>query len=186
MKPMEMKTIFIPGCYEIVPSLFFDERGCFVKTFNRDKFLERGLATEWKEEYYSVSKQRVLRGLHFQLPPYEHEKLVYCVAGCVLDVVVDLRIDSPTYGEHALFELNSDKKNMVYIPRGMAHGFYVLSDTATMLYKVTSVFAPEHDSGIYWRSVGVAWPDDNPVISTKDSQLMNFNEFKSPFVRGTA
>jgi dTDP-4-dehydrorhamnose 3,5-epimerase len=183
---MEIRPATIPGCYEIITPIFSDERGSLVKTFNSEAFAEYGFGTEWHEEYYSISKQRVLRGLHFQLPPHDHKKLVYCTAGTVLDVVVDLRIGSPAYGEHALFTLSGEKANMIYIPRGMAHGFYVLSDVATMLYKVSSVYAPEYDSGIHWASVGMKWPDASPVLSIRDSHFSDLKEFESPFVYNAA
>lgn len=178
---MDLRQTTLAGCYEIIPSFFCDERGSFVKTFHFDTFIKHGLNTEWKEEYYSVSKQGVLRGLHFQLPPHDHEKLVYCTAGCVFDVAVDLRVGSPSYGEHFQLELNAEKANMLYIPRGFAHGFCVKSESATMMYKVSSVYAPEHDGGILWSSVGIKWPEDKPVLSLRDSQFQDFSTFKSPF-----
>lgn len=174
---MDIKETGIPGCFEIIPPVFLDERGSFVKTFHLDTFLQLGLETEWREEYYSVSRKGVLRGMHFQLPPHDHCKLVYCSAGTVLDAVIDLRRDSPGYGQHFQTELNSEKANMLYIPKGLAHGFYTLSDSATMMYKVSSVYAPSHDSGVLWSSVGVVWPDSNPVVSARDGAFPEFSSF---------
>jgi len=179
---IEIKQTEIPGCFEIFPKVFRDERGVFVKTFHEDVLRERGLETRFAEEYYSFSHKRVLRGLHFQLPPKDHVKLVYCVSGKVLDAVVDLRVGSPTYGEFETFELSSEKANMIYIPKGLAHGFYVLSESAIMMYKVTTVYSPEHDTGILWNSVGIPWPDLNPIISKRDSEFKSFRDFKSPFI----
>ncbi len=143
-----LKNSKIPGCFEITPQIFKDERGMFVKTFHKDVFKEHGLETGFVEEYYSFSCKGVLRGLHFQLPPKDHVKLVYCVSGEVLDAVVDLRVGSPTYGQFELFEVSAEKANMIYIPKGLAHGFYVESENAIMMYKVTTVYSPDHDTGL--------------------------------------
>ena len=112
----------IPGCYEIIPRVLKDERGLFIKTFHKDLFEANGLNTCWAEEYFSISQKGVLRGFHFQIPPNDHEKLVYCPQGQVMDVILDLRPGSPTYRKHLIFDLNAEKSNMVYIPRGCAHG----------------------------------------------------------------
>ncbi|HOP41027.1 MAG TPA: dTDP-4-dehydrorhamnose 3,5-epimerase [Geobacteraceae bacterium] len=178
---MRIKETTIPGCREIFPCILRDQRGAFVKTFHDEVFHSNGLATDWREEYYSVSRHGVLRGLHFQLPPHDHEKLVYCTAGSVIDAVVDLRKGSPTYGRHLIVKLSADQGNMLYIPRGLAHGFYVTDESATMLYKVSSVYSPEYDSGILWNSAGIPWPDDNPDISTRDAGFSSLDRFLSPF-----
>ena len=178
---MEIITTRISGCYEIRPTVVRDERGTFVKTFHQDLFAGYGLATAFAEEYYSVSRFRVLRGLHFQVPPREHVKVVYCVKGRVLDAVVDLRRGSPTYGQYAAIEITGDAANMVYMTCGLAHGFYVLSEEAIVVYKVTSIHSPEHDTGIHWNSAGIPWPDRQPIVSLRDSGLVHFAEFQSPF-----
>jgi dTDP-4-dehydrorhamnose 3,5-epimerase len=178
---MEFIPSRIPGCFEIQPVVFKDERGLFVKTFHEQVFAQHGLETHFAETYYSRSYKGVLRGLHFQVPPYDHAKLVYCIAGRVKDVVVDLRVGSPTYGEFASFLLSAETANMVYVPRGLAHGFYTLSDSAIMMYKVTSVYSPQHDTGIRWDSVGIDWPNDNPIISERDRQFVPLADFQSPF-----
>lgn len=178
---MELNLTVIPGCYEIAPPVFRDERGSFIKTFHKDEFIKHGLATEWKEEYYSVSKHRVLRGLHFQLPPHDHEKLIYCTEGGVMDVIIDLRVGSPAYGKYVAVELTAEKANMVYLPRGVAHGFYVTAPSATMLYKVSTQYAQAHDTGLLWNSVGIDWPDDKPVLSDRDKSFSAFCDFISPF-----
>jgi len=179
---MEFVESAIPGCFEIVPRVLEDKRGLFVKTFHRSVFEDKGLDTAWVEEYYSLSKRGVLRGLHFQLPPYDHAKLVYCVAGEVLDAVVDLRVGSPTYGQYALFDVNAEKADMIYIPCGLAHGFYTRSETAIMIYKVTTVYSPDHDTGILWNSAGIPWPDRTPIISDRDTEFLRLSDFQSPFV----
>lgn len=174
----------IDGCYEIHPRLLIDERGSFVKTFNDTLFESQGLATNFKESYYSRSNRGVLRGMHFQTPPHDHVKMVYCTEGEVIDVVIDLRPDSPTYGKHQTFIVSADKANMIYIPEGMAHGFYVLSEYATMVYNVTSTYSPESDSGIHWASAGIDWPNLKPVISKRDDGLVSLDNFdKRTFIK---
>jgi dTDP-4-dehydrorhamnose 3,5-epimerase len=172
----------IPGCYQLTPTVFQDQRGSFVKTFHEQVFAEHHLQTNFAEEYYSVSHQGVLRGLHFQLPPQAHTKLVYCVQGQVMDVVVDLRVGSPTYLQTEIFDLSAEKANLIYIPAGLAHGFYVTSAIAIMIYKVTTVYSAADDTGILWNSAGIAWTDPNPIVSQRDSELQPLSDFKSPFV----
>lgn len=176
-----IKSSKIDACFEVFPRIIKDERGAFIKTFHKDTFLQYGLETNFVEEYYSVSRKGVLRGLHFQVPPSDHVKLVYCTVGEVMDVVVDLRLGSPSYGQHEIFYLNSEKANMVYIPKGLAHGFYVMSQEAILMYKVSTMYSPEHDKGILWSSVEVPWIDTNPIVSVRDSQFPSFENFDSPF-----
>ncbi|WP_287962492.1 dTDP-4-dehydrorhamnose 3,5-epimerase [Alcanivorax sp.] len=179
---MKVKETPIPGCYELLPKTHLDERGSFVKIFHEPTFKELGLCAHFAEEYYSVSKRHVLRGMHFQVPPRDHVKLVCCVMGSVMDVVVDLRKGSPTYRHHFAIELSAEKANMLYIPKGLAHGFCVMSDQVIMLYKVSSVYAPEHDCGIRWDTIGFRWPVENPVISERDHSFPGLDAFHSPFV----
>jgi len=175
---------FIPtevkDCYEIFPQEFSDQRGKLVKTFHEGMFKEKGLGANFAEEYFSVSQKGVLRGLHFQLPPHAYSKLFYCINGAVLDVLVDLRVGSPCYGKALCFDLSADKANVLYIPEGIAHGFYVVSDGATIVCKTSTVYAPEHDAGISWKSVDM-WPTDNPMLSDKDKRLPLLQDFVSPF-----
>lgn len=178
---MQLNDTKIPGCYEISPRVFQDERGSFVKTFHTDFFSKHGLETNFAEEYYSVSHQNVIRGLHFQLPPEDHAKLVYCVLGEVIDAVVDLRVGSPTHGQFETFELSAEKANIIYVPPGLAHGFCVTSETAIMMYKVSTVYSPECDAGILWSSVGIPWESENPIISKRDRDFVPFSDFESPF-----
>lgn len=179
---MNLKSTTIPGCFEIIPNVFTDDRGSFVKTFHSDLFAQHGLEVDWREEYYSTSHKGVLRGLHFQLPPHDHAKVVYCTSGEVFDVVLDLRVGSPAYGTHAIFQLGAAKANMIYIPKGCAHGFYTLSEQATMMYKVSTVYAPAHDGGLLWSSVGVPWPDNQPTMSERDKAFPTLAEFTlNPF-----
>ena len=172
----------IPGYLEILPVLRSDPRGSFVKTFHAAAFATLRLTTQFAEEYYSISKCGVLRGMHFQTPPAEHTKMVYCVLGRVRDVVVDLRVESPTFGQYEIIDLNAELANMLYIPAGLAHGFYVGSETAILLYKVTSVYSPQNDKGILWSSLGIPWPAPDPLVSERDRQFPAFQDFQSPFV----
>ncbi len=171
----------IPGCFQILPNIMEDTRGKFVKTFSADLFEEHKLESRWKEEFFSVSKKGVLRGMHFQLPPHAHTKLVYCLDGEVLDVLVDLREGSPVYGEPVIFNLSSKKNNILYVPIGIAHGFYTKSDLAIVVYKTSTAYAPDYDAGISWQSVDV-WPDKNPVLSERDSKHPILSDFITPFV----
>ena len=171
----------LEGCFELQPIVRGDNRGSFVKTFHADAFADLGLDTDFKEEYYSTSIKNVLRGMHFQTPPADHVKLVCCTEGAVKDVVVDLRKNSPTFGKHCTFELTAEKANMLYIPKGFAHGFLTLSERATMLYKVTTVYSPENDKGILWSSCGIDWQCDTPILSARDQTHPPLAEFYSPF-----
>jgi len=176
-----LKPSAIAGCQEVQPRVMHDARGSFVKVFHADAFRELGLATEFTEEYYSHSHKGVIRGMHFQTPPADHAKMVYCVRGEVFDVVLDLRVGSPTYGQAATFVLSAEAGNYVYIPKGLAHGFCALSDTATLVYKVTTVYAPQSDAGVLWSSVDVDWPVETPILSERDARFPRFDQFESPF-----
>ncbi|MFD4820732.1 dTDP-4-dehydrorhamnose 3,5-epimerase [Peribacillus butanolivorans] len=179
---MQINNTKLIDCYEIFPHTFTDERGKFIKTFHYDSFKENQLETNFVEQYYSVSHQGVLRGLHFQTPPKHHVKLVNCLFGEVLDAVVDLRIGSPTYGQFELFHLSADRNNMIYIPSGMAHGFYVTSKSAIVVCNLSTVYSPKHDHGVRWNSLGIPWPNQSPILSQKDRQLPSFSDFPSTFL----
>ncbi len=174
----------IHGCFEIQPDIHRDNRGTFIKTFHESAFKESGLTTSFAEEYHSLSKKGVLRGLHFQIPPHDHIKVIYAASGKIFDAIVDLRVGSPTYGEHAIFELSDENASLLYLPSGIAHGFYVLSDYALVMYKVTTTYAPEHDTGILWNSVGIPWPDTSPIMSERDKTFPSLDEFDNPFFFG--
>lgn len=171
----------IPGCYRVSPNAQGDRRGRFVKVFHQRIFEERGLETQFAEEFYTVSARGVIRGMHFQRPPADHAKLVYCVHGAVLDVVLDLRVGSPAYGQCAAFELNAENGEFVYIPQGLAHGFCALTDESTLVYKVSTVHSPENDCGVLWNSIGVDWPVREPILSVRDQGFAPLAAFKSPF-----
>ncbi len=177
-----LKETVIPGCYEVQPRILDDPRGRFVKVFHHDEFAKLGLETSFTEEYYSCSRRGVIRGMHFQKPPSDHVKLVYCVHGEVQDVVLDLRIGSPTYGQAASITLSAQKGSFIYIPKGLAHGFCALSEVATLVYRVSSVYDPQKDAGVLWSSFRYNWPTIEPVISERDASFISLNNFKSPFV----
>jgi dTDP-4-dehydrorhamnose 3,5-epimerase len=171
----------LAGCFWLQFPVFRDNRGHFVKTIQTSAFESQGLEGDFKECFYSTSFDNVLRGMHFQTPPSDHAKLVYCTAGAICDIALDLRIGSPTYGKHEVYELSTLASNAVYLPRGIAHGFYVREGPAVMVYHVTSEHDPDRDAGIRWDSFGAAWPVDNPIISDRDLSFIGFDEFESPF-----
>jgi dTDP-4-dehydrorhamnose 3,5-epimerase len=171
----------IPGCVELQPVIHSDHRGRFVKTVHAGFFREHGLPYDFAEQLYSVSQRGVLRGLHFQVPPHAVSKLVHCVAGEVFDVVVDLRRGSPTYGDHRTFNLSAQAANQIFVPAGLAHGYYAIADQAIVVYNTTGVHAPDCDKGIHWASVGAAWPGDSPILTDRDRDLPPLADFDSPF-----
>jgi dTDP-4-dehydrorhamnose 3,5-epimerase len=171
----------IEGCFEVHADRFRDARGELVKLFQKSAFEAAGLATAFVEDFHSTSRKGVLRGLHFQAPPRQQFKLVHCVEGRVFDVILDIRPSSPTYGQFETYELSEEKSNGVFLPPGVAHGFYVLSDQAVLTYKVTDEHAPSQDVGILWSSIGIPWPDTAPLISERDAALPAWQQFATPF-----
>ena len=176
-----INNTLISGCYEIQPKIRDDLRGRFVKIFNNSEFKKMNLATNFPEIYYSKSLQGVLRGMHFQKPPFDHVKVVTCTHGEVLDVILDIRKDSPTFGKSISFILSGDQGNIIYLEKGLAHGFYVKSEEATLIYAVSTIFSQNNDSGIHWNSFNFNWPTTQPTISDRDDKFLNFSEFDSPF-----
>lgn len=174
----------LQGCFDVLPVVHRDARGSFVKTLHAPSFEEAGLESGFVEEYHSRSLRGVIRGLHLQLPPHEHAKLVSCVEGEIFDVAVDLRVGSPTEGEVLTRRLDADDAAALYLPPGLAHGFQALSDEAIVVYRVTSVHAPDHDAGIRWDSAGVDWPLDEAELSERDRALPALADFESPFRHG--
>lgn len=178
---MQFETTNIPGLFLIKPRLFTDNRGAFVKIFNRKTFEQHGLSIAFKESYYSISEKNVIRGMHFQVPPHEHEKLVYVPSGGVLDVVLDIRKGSPAYGKHYTQNLNAENGWMLFIPKGCAHGFLSLKSGTNLTYLQTTTHAPHHDAGICYDSFGMTWQIKNPVISDRDRNLPKLAAFITPF-----
>ena len=169
----------IEGLLVIEPQVFKDARGYFVETYNEQRYREAGIDAQFVQDNQSCSSYGVVRGLHFQRPPYSQAKLVCCTVGRVLDVAVDLRKDSPTFGQWYSVELSEDNKRQFFIPRGFAHGFLVLSDEAIFTYKVDNVYAPQAEAGIRWNDpdVGIEWPIDLSKVQTSEKDL------KQPFLR---
>lgn len=178
---MQFRQTSIPGCFEIIPNVFHDERGYFVKTFQHSVYASQSLETEFVEHYYSITKKGVIRGLHFQAPPADLSKLVFCTTGKIFDAVLDLRVGSPTYLKFEVFELSALESNMIYLPAGCAHGFQALVDGAQVHYKVTAEYSPDSDTGVLWNSAGVPWPLDCEGVSRRDASFQKLDEFKSPF-----
>ena len=171
-----------PGAFLLQPKAFEDARGEFVKTFHEGVFRELGIAFCPVEEFFSTSRRGVLRGMHFQLPPHDHAKLVYCVRGRVLDVLLDLRKGSPSFGRSVAAELSRENRRMFFIPSGIAHGFLSLEDESLMIYKTSSVHAPAHDAGVRWDSFGFDWGlPAAPIMSARDAALPPFASFANPF-----
>ncbi|MFT7029557.1 MAG: dTDP-4-dehydrorhamnose 3,5-epimerase [Marinoscillum sp.] len=183
---MELFESYISDCKIFVPRVFEDHRGYFYEGFNQNTLKEKfGIDFNLVQINQSMSFRNVLRGLHFQLPPFDQAKLVSVIEGEVLDVAVDLRKDSPTFGEHVSVMLSSDNKKHFYIPRGFAHGFIVLSETAKFMYGVDNNYSPKHDAGLLFSDLdlNIDWKMDHEgvLISDKDSILPKFKDFKSPF-----
>ena len=178
---MEIKKTLLEGCFEVKPITFLDQRGTFTKIFHKKEFKRLGLNSDWKEDYYTYSKKYVIRGMHLQLPPSDHFKLVHCLYGEVLDVLLDLRSSSPSFGKTHSLKLSSKKKNGIYISKGIAHGFLSLTEKSLLTYKVSSAHSPKHDTGVSWNSFGFEWPVKNPIISDRDKALEELENFNSPF-----
>ena len=178
---MEISPTELPGLRVIRPRIFADARGSFVKTFHRDFFREHGMDFEPREEFFSTSAKNVLRGMHFQMPPAAHAKLVYCIAGRALDVALDIRKHSPAFGRCYARELNDCNREILFIPVGLAHGFLALEEGTTMVYQTSTAHSPTQDTGIVWNSFGFDWPVKNPVLSERDQKFPALREFQSPF-----
>ena len=172
----------LQGCYLFKSDIYRDKRGCFNKIYHQDTFKRKGVNIDVKEQFYTVSNKDVLRGMHFQLPPYNHEKLVSCLSGSILDVVLDLRKSSDTYGKFDVFELNGNDGSNIYIPSGMAHGYLSLEDNSGVLYSTSAVHKVEADSGILWNSFDFNWRCEKLIISKRDQEHIALNQFESPFL----
>lgn len=176
----------IEGVLIIEPKVFGDARGYFLESFNAKEFAEKtGLNINFVQDNESMSSYGVMRGLHFQRPPFTQSKLVRCVRGAVLDVAVDIRKGSPTYGKHVAVELTEDNHRQFFVPRGFAHGFAVLSETAVFQYKCDNFYAPQADGGISIldSSLGIDWkiPTEKALLSDKDTKHALLKDFDSPF-----
>ncbi len=173
--------VSLPGVRLLEPRVFRDPRGAFVKTYHEQKLRAAGINFVMREEYYSVSGRGVVRGMHFQRPPEDHAKLVYCIRGQVLDVLLDLRRDSPTFGQFASRELSAENRLIFSIPTGIAHGFLSREEASVMVYKTTTVHSATHDAGIRWDSFGFDWGVAAPIVSERDAAFPTLADFATPF-----
>ena len=181
---MEVKKTKINGVFLIKPQVFKDNRGHFFESFNSKKFNEAtGLDVQFVQDNQSLSRKNVLRGLHFQHPPFAQAKLVSVIKGEVLDVVVDIRKESDTYGEYIAENLNEENHHQLFIPEGMAHGFLTLKDDTIFSYKCSNYYDKGSEDGIIWNdsNLKIDWKIKNPLVSEKDKLAQNFTSFVSPF-----
>lgn len=181
---MQIEPLRLKGAYRIKLERINDSRGYFMRFYNREIFAAHGLQTVWEQESVSFNKRKnTLRGLHFQLPPFNETKIVRVASGAVLDVLVDLRKNSATYGEWDAVELSAENDTAVYIPKGFAHGFKTLADDTLVEYKIDADYNSEAASGIRWNdpTLAVEWNAENPIMSERDQHLPIFADFDSPF-----
>ena len=176
------KELNIPGVFEIDMFHAGDDRGMFVKPYHKITLNEQGLVSEFRESFYSTNKKGVIRGMHFQHPPHDHAKIVYCTHGRLLDVILDIRVGSPTYGKATCIELSSDNFKAAYLPIGVAHGFCVLEDDTTMIYLTSTVHSSTADDGLLFNSFDFEWPISNGIHSERDLEFKPLAEFDSPFI----
>ena len=180
---MKINKTFIEDLLIIEPQLFKDERGFFYESYNKNN-LDKIINIVFVQDNESKSNKGVIRGLHFQKPPYAQTKLIRCISGSILDVAVDLRKNSKTYGKSFSVELSSENNKQLLVPKGFAHGFQVLSETAIVNYKVDGFHNPDSDSGLIWndKDLLIDWNLDlKPILSSKDLKLKSFKNLKSPF-----
>lgn len=172
----------LSGIIEYIPTKFHDDRGHFYESYNQTRFAANGITENFVQDNYSFSTAGVIRGLHFQREPHGQGKLVRCMTGKVMDVVVDLRKSSPTFGQHGTYILDAEIGNMLYVPVGFAHGFVALTD-AIFVYKCTDFWNKEAESGIRWNdpTLNISWGVENPVVSDKDQILPLFDPNETIF-----
>ncbi len=182
----EFHRLNIPDIILVQPERFDDDRGYFLETYKYSSFRKGGISERFVQDNYSCSKQGVLRGLHYQRPPQAQGKLVSVRKGEVFDVVVDIRVGSPTYGEWIGHNLSAEDHNMLYIPVGFAHGFQVISPLAEVFYKVTAEYAPEMNSGIVWddSALKIPWPIPDPILSSQDETWPKLIDADQQFIHG--
>ena len=177
---MLVKERKIRGVFEIQLDPHEDKRGFFMRVYDDTIFKKYGIHRNWVQENHSRSvEEGVIRGMHFQFPPYTETKLVRVTSGEICDVFIDLRKDSPTFGKWDSIKLSAENKKMTYIPRGFAHGFCTLTKNCEVVYKVDNYYAPDSEGSIRWDDpdLGIGWPVDNPILSKKDSEAKSFKEF---------
>ncbi|AEV34343.1 dTDP-4-dehydrorhamnose 3,5-epimerase [Owenweeksia hongkongensis DSM 17368] len=183
IRAMKIIETPIPGLLEIEPTIFGDDRGYFYESYNKDAFHKAGITVEFVQDNQSLSSKGVLRGLHFQNPPHAQGKLVRVIAGAVLDVALDIRVGSPTYGQHHKVELTGENKKMFWVPPGFAHGFLTLKDDTIFAYKCTALYNKESEGAVLWNDpqLNINWNIDSPLVSEKDQEAPAFDKLKSQF-----
>ena len=174
---MKIERTKIEGVFIIDNFNAADDRGLFVKSFNKNTFKENNIDFEIRESYYSISNKNVIRGMHFQLPSFDHEKLVYVPKGSILDVIVDLRKKSKTYKQHISINLSEENKKSVFIPKGLAHGFKSMKDGTITVYNVATEYNPKSDMGIKFNSFGFDWESESYIISERDTAFLTLEQF---------
>lgn len=180
---MKIIETHIPGLVEIDPTVFGDARGYFYESYNKQAFHQAGITAEFVQDNQSLSSKGVLRGLHFQNPPFSQGKLVRVINGSVLDVALDIRVGSPTYGKHHKVLLSGENKKMFWVPPGFAHGFLTLEDDTVFAYKCTNLYNKESEGSVFWNDpeLKIDWNIENPSISEKDKVAPGFSALKSQF-----
>ena len=180
---MQIKKLSIEGLLLIEPAVFYDERGYFLESYNETRFVNAGITERFVQDNHSVSAKGVLRGLHYQRPPYEQGKLVRVVSGAAVDIAVDIRKASSSYGKYVSVTLTEENRHMLWIPPGFAHGFLALEDNTVFLYKCTKVYHKASEYGIIWNDsdLGIDWNWNEPVVSEKDRELGMFRDLISEF-----
>jgi dTDP-4-dehydrorhamnose 3,5-epimerase len=180
----DVRELELPGPLVLTPRRRVDARGWLTKLFHSDSFAALGLPGALHELFVTSSGPRVIRGIHYQGPPAAQSKYVTCLTGAVVDVILDIRAGSPTYGRHSRVDLDEERGDIVYVPAGFAHGFAVVSDPAVMLYAVTHVWRSSAEGGVRWDSAGIDWGESDPVVSARDASLPPLGDFTSPFTLG--
>jgi dTDP-4-dehydrorhamnose 3,5-epimerase len=181
--PFDFKSLEIPEVILVKPKVFQDERGFFMETYKMPDFVAFGIKENFVQDNHSCSTRGVLRGLHYQNPPFAQGKLIRVVRGEIFDVAVDIRKGSPTYGKWVSAILSEENKNMIYIPEGFAHGFCVLSEVAEVIYKATNVYSAQFEAGIIWsdEELNIRWPIEKPFLSEKDTRWPRLREADNKF-----
>ena len=180
---MKFEKTEIEGVIIIEPRVFEDDRGYFFESFNQNEFTKNSIDLDFVQDNQSLSQKGVLRGLHFQEPPYAQAKLIRVISGSVLDIAVDIRKNSPTYGKHLSIVLSSENKKMFFIPEGFAHGFLTLEDNTIFSYKCSNFYNTNSENSILWNDnlLNIAWNIDSPILSEKDKIAQSFKDFITPF-----
>ncbi|PIP28406.1 MAG: dTDP-4-dehydrorhamnose 3,5-epimerase [Candidatus Moranbacteria bacterium CG23_combo_of_CG06-09_8_20_14_all_35_22] len=181
---MQFQKTKLKDAYIIKPQVFGDHRGFFLESYSKKKFEQEGINTEFVQDNHSRSEKKgTLRGMHFQAPPYAQAKLLRVIKGKILDVIVDLRRGSETFGQWESFELSSENFQILFVPRGFAHGFMTLEDNTEVLYKADNFYEPNSEGGIAWNDpeLKINWPIENPILSERDTKWPMLKNLDNPF-----